>query len=66
MEDVHARVREIRHNKLIARPAAQKRARKAQKKKEDVAKTKLDKILAGMSEAEREAFIKMLEEQADD
>ena len=60
-EDVASKIKSIRHNKLIARPAAQKRARKATANKEKTASTKLSALLKGMSEEERTAFIEMLE-----
>ena len=33
-EDVTAKIRQVRHNKMVAKPAAQKRARKAAQNKE--------------------------------
>ena len=51
-------VREIRHNKSIAKPAAQKRAVKAQKKRTATAKSKASKLLKGLTKEQKADILK--------
>ncbi len=65
-EDIAEVIKGIRHNKMIAKPAAQRRARKAETNRRKQTKSKMDKLLAGMSEEERAALIAMLEDSDED
>jgi len=59
--ELREHVRSIRHSKYVERPATAARKQKAVKKTGNQATSKLQKMLAGMSEAERLAIINALE-----
>lgn len=67
-EELLERVRQIRHNRFVERPAAKKRvddAEKAEGRRETKkAGTKVDKLLAGMSTEQIEALLKKLQGSA--
>lgn len=64
-EELQERLREIRHNRTVARPAARKRVereeRKTSRSKVTKAKTGLLALLEAMSEEEKAVFLKQLE-----
>jgi glutamyl-tRNA reductase len=60
-EELKERLKEIRHRRETVRPAAQEHKRKAATKKVAPVVSKLDKLLAGMSPAEREELLRSLE-----
>jgi hypothetical protein len=59
-EELLERLRVVRHNREIARPVAAKAAAKAEKKGSARKMSALEKLVAGMSEADREKLIESL------
>jgi len=60
-EELLERLRTVRHNREVARPVAKRKAVKAETKASRARLGKVDKLLAGLSEAEREQLLKNLE-----
>lgn len=65
-EELIERLRQIRHNRFVERPAAKKKAAKEAASKTPRAKAapSVEKMLAGLSDAERDALIAKLTAQA--
>lgn len=59
--ELHEHVRRIRHSKYVERPATAARKEKRERKTGAKAGSKVSKLLAGMTEEEREALLKQLE-----
>lgn len=64
-EELHERLRNIKHNRSVERPAVKKRAADEKVKEEGrarrVAKSKVDKIVDKMSDDQRADLIKQLQ-----
>lgn len=58
-EELRAKIREIREDRVIRKDTGKTKVKKAKVK--DSAQTQLAKLLAGMSDAERNAFLKEIE-----
>jgi hypothetical protein len=63
-QELLERLRQVRHNREVLRPAARKRVEAVEKKASKVAVNKMDKLLGGLSASERDALIKQLQEGA--
>ena len=61
-EELQERLRQIRHNREIVRPAAAKRVERAEAKTSRTRVSAAEKLLAGLSDAEREDLLKQLEQ----
>lgn len=61
-EELLERLRTIRHNRNTVRPAAKAHAKRAAKKGAQTRMSAVEKLLAGMSEEERQALIAELGE----
>lgn len=59
-EELRARLREIRHNREVVRPAAKKHVERAKKKGSVTRINKAADLFAGMSEEEKAELIKVL------
>lgn len=55
------RVRKIRHSKYVDRPAAEQRKKKPAKQEQNRAVLKVNRMMRDMSNADREALIKLIE-----
>jgi len=60
-EELLERLRNVRHNREVIRPASQKHIEKAEKKAGAKVAGNIQKLLEGMNEEEREALMKQLE-----
>lgn len=60
-EELMERLREIRHRRSVERPAARARVERAEKKQTNKKLGALDKMLAGLSDAERQQLLAQLE-----
>ena len=60
-EELMERLREIRHRRSVERPAARARVERAEKKETNKKLGALDKMLAGLSDAERQQLLAQLE-----
>lgn len=65
-DELLERLRTVRHNREVARPVATKKAATAEKKTSRKRVTDLDKLLAGMTEEERQQLINSLSEDTND
>lgn len=65
-DELLERLRTVRHNREVARPVAKKKADVAEKKTSRKRVTDLDKLLAGMTEEERQQLINSLSEDTND
>ncbi len=65
-EELIERLRQIRHNRFVERPAAKKKAAKeaADRTPRTAKPPSIDKMLAGLSDSERDALIAKLTAQA--
>lgn len=59
-EELQERIREIRHRREVARPAAKARVDRAEKKETRTESNKVSKLVAGMSPEERAKLIAAL------
>lgn len=62
-DELLARLRTVRHNREVIRPAATKRAERSSAKGSRERVSKVEVLLASLSETEREALLKQLEDQ---
>jgi len=60
-DELHEHVRSIRHNKYVAKPAKAKRVQEVEKKESKHRTSKVDKVVAGMSVAEKAQLLLLLE-----
>ena len=60
-EEQLAKIREVRHNRTIVRPAVAKKRAKKEAKKSQSNKDKLKAILRGMTAEEKQAFLENLQ-----
>jgi hypothetical protein len=60
-EELHEYLRQIRHRRTVERPAAKAREERVEKKESRVRISALDKLLASMTDSEREELIRKLE-----
>lgn len=60
-EELMERLREIRHRRSVERPAARARVERAEKRQTNRKLGALDKMLAGLSDAERQQLLSQLE-----
>jgi DNA-binding MarR family transcriptional regulator len=65
-DELLERLRTVRHNREVARPVAAKKAVTVEKKATRKKVNDLDKLLAGMTEEERQQLIASLQETDDD
>ncbi|MHB8413905.1 MAG: hypothetical protein ACYDB1_00725 [Acidiferrobacteraceae bacterium] len=61
-EELLSRLQTVRHSREVARPVAKRKAAKAETKASRARMGKVDKLLAGLSESERESLLKQLED----
>lgn len=61
-EELLERLRQVRHNREHVRPAARKHVERAEAKQSRAKVSNTDKLVAKLSDAEREALIKQLQE----
>lgn len=59
------RVRQIRHSKYVERPAAEQRKKKPAKQEQNRAVMKLNRMMRDMTDADRAALVKLLEQGAE-
>lgn len=59
-EQLKAHIQEIRHNKYVAKPAVQKRKADIVKKEHNRQTSTVNKLVGGMSDAEKAALIQLL------
>ena len=59
-EELLERLRQVRHNREVARPVAAAKVAKAEKKSSNKRMVVLEKLVEGMSEADREKLIESL------
>lgn len=62
VEELQERLRQIRHNRTVIRPAAAKHVERAEKKTSRKNVSAVEKLLDKMSPSEREEFLKQLEQ----
>ena len=60
-DELLERLRTVRHNRTIARPAAAKRFERAETKTRRAKATKIDKLAGQLTDAERQALIAQLQ-----
>ena len=56
-DELLVRLREVRHNREVARPVARKKAAKAETKQTRVKQTAAEKLLTALSDEEREKLL---------
>lgn len=64
-EELLEHLRQIRHNREIVRPAAKRHVEKAEAKASRGKIASVEKMLAGLSDVEREELLKQLEQEND-
>lgn len=60
-EELHERLRQVRHNREVVRPAAAKRTERAETKKSRGKVSAIEKLLAGLSDEDRAKLLSQLE-----
>jgi len=60
-DELREHVRQMRHNKNVAKPAREKRIQEVEKKESKHRTSKIDKVVAGMSTIEKAQLLLLLE-----
>lgn len=65
-DELLEKLRAVRHNREIARPVARRRAANVAKKESRARSGRIEKLLVGLSEEERNALIEQLSQGGED